>query len=36
VEHIPLTSRGKVDKRLLLEWAMTHQADATTRQGVGA
>ncbi|PAU60542.1 amino acid adenylation domain-containing protein [Pseudomonas sp. PICF141] len=38
VEHIPLTSRGKVDKRLLLEWAMTHQADlnAASRQGVSA
>ena len=38
VEQIPLTSRGKVDKRLLLEWAMTHQADlaAATRQGVSA
>jgi amino acid adenylation domain-containing protein len=26
VEAIPLTSRGKVDKRLLLEWAVAHQA----------
>ncbi|HEX4548211.1 amino acid adenylation domain-containing protein [Pseudomonas sp.] len=24
VDEIPLTSRGKVDKRLLLEWAMAH------------
>ncbi|MHA3735874.1 amino acid adenylation domain-containing protein [Pseudomonas sp. Eth.TT006] len=26
VDSIPLTSRGKVDKRLLLEWAVAHQA----------
>ena len=25
VDHIPLTSRGKVDKRLLLQWAVAHQ-----------
>lgn len=37
VEAIPLTSRGKVDKRLLLEWAVAHQAqDARTEQAVTA
>lgn len=29
VDEIPLTSRGKVDKRLLLEWAVAHQAEQT-------
>ena len=29
VDAIPLTSRGKVDKRLLLEWAVAHQTRAT-------
>jgi amino acid adenylation domain-containing protein len=29
VDAIPLTSRGKVDKRLLLEWAVAHQTQTT-------
>ncbi|RVD74989.1 amino acid adenylation [Pseudomonas koreensis] len=37
VEAIPLTLRGKVDKRLLLEWAVAHQAEnARTQQPVQA
>ncbi|MBK5528705.1 amino acid adenylation domain-containing protein [Pseudomonas sp. TH06] len=33
VDEIPLTSRGKIDKRLLLEWAVAHQ---TSNAGVDA
>ncbi|MBK5534090.1 amino acid adenylation domain-containing protein [Pseudomonas sp. TH08] len=37
VEAIPLTSRGKVDKRLLLDWAVAHQAqNARVEQSVTA
>jgi acyl-CoA synthetase (AMP-forming)/AMP-acid ligase II len=36
VDDIPLTSRGKVDKRLLLERAQAHQAQlAAARQEAG-
>jgi acyl-CoA synthetase (AMP-forming)/AMP-acid ligase II len=37
VDDIPLTSRGKVDKRLLLARALAHQAENTcTEQQVPA
>jgi len=35
VDNIPLTSRGKVDKRLLLEWAMAHQLQQSNAQEAG-
>ncbi|HWH86133.1 MAG TPA: amino acid adenylation domain-containing protein [Pseudomonas sp.] len=36
VDHIPLTSRGKIDKRLLLEWALAHQAPIANAEQVMA
>lgn len=35
VDNIPLTARGKVDKRLLLEWAMAHPLHPGNGQEVG-